>query len=172
LNGGIAQITKQEKILMQYMFHMEDIVVRYGVVLTGWTTDKFCNPSELSSSIQVLTTLCNMIKNGDCKWVKLMREEHKEHKAQWKADVASGEALARTCNPQADIGQKRKLTDDDEEEDEEPPNNDDLTEEIDGFTPGTTTSSTTTNSASSTTPVTAPATSSSITPSAAAMEPA
>ncbi|KAJ7087533.1 hypothetical protein B0H15DRAFT_949910 [Mycena belliarum] len=148
IRSGLAEITKREKIVMQYMFYTEDIVLRFGVVLIGWTAEKFCNPSELSSSVAVLTTLRDAIKSGACKWVKLTATELKERKAQWKADVASGKVLARSRNPRSDLGVKRPRPrqrdaaaasddnddDGDDEDDEEDQEDVDDAEEVDGVT--------------------------------------
>jgi hypothetical protein len=53
---------------MVYVNHKEDVVHRYGVELVGWTPEKFCNPSELTTSLPVLRKLLNAIKYGTCKF--------------------------------------------------------------------------------------------------------
>ncbi|KAJ6612564.1 hypothetical protein B0H10DRAFT_1952250 [Mycena sp. CBHHK59/15] len=87
---GLVAITKKEKIQMQYVHYREDIVLIQGIELIGWTADKFMSPSGLSSLLTVLTTLRDVLKNGDCKWVKLEPEDLKARKAEWRADVAAG----------------------------------------------------------------------------------
>ncbi|KAJ7506452.1 hypothetical protein B0H11DRAFT_1657605, partial [Mycena galericulata] len=93
---------------MDYTYHEESIVLKHGVELVGWTADRFVNPSELSSSLAVLTTLRDAIKNGDCKWVRLEPAERRARKVKWLADVAAGTVTARARNPRSDIGKKRK----------------------------------------------------------------
>ncbi|KAJ6464982.1 hypothetical protein C8R45DRAFT_755796, partial [Mycena sanguinolenta] len=60
---------------MAYVNYVEDIVLKYGIELIGWTPDKWCNPSELTTSLPVLRMLLNAIKNGDCKFQRLSSSE-------------------------------------------------------------------------------------------------
>jgi hypothetical protein len=76
---------------MQYTRYEEDIVLRYGIVLEGWTYDNFVNPSELSSSVQPLKALVDAIENGSCKFLKLTAVEKKEREAAYQAKITSGE---------------------------------------------------------------------------------
>ncbi|KAJ7690882.1 hypothetical protein B0H17DRAFT_1134149 [Mycena rosella] len=138
IRGGLAEITGREKITMQYMFYTEEIVLRYNVVLVGWTADKFCNPSELSSSILVLTTLRDAIKSGECKWVKVSAADMKIRRAEWKADVAAGKVLARSRNLRSDLGQKRPRPASEDNGDASSEDDDEEPEEIDGTTGATT----------------------------------
>jgi hypothetical protein len=56
---------------MQYVNYEEAIVQCYGVVIEGWTFDKFINLSELSTSIPPLKTLLDALNDGRCKFIKL-----------------------------------------------------------------------------------------------------
>ncbi|KAJ7623121.1 hypothetical protein DFH06DRAFT_965182, partial [Mycena polygramma] len=106
-NGNVVEITGKPDIRMDYVYNEESIVLKYGVQLIGWSCKRFVNPSELSSSVSVLTTVRDALRDGDCKWVKLTPTERKECKAQWKEDIAAGRVTARVRNPRSDIGKKR-----------------------------------------------------------------
>ncbi|KAJ6458481.1 hypothetical protein C8R45DRAFT_764000, partial [Mycena sanguinolenta] len=93
---------------MDYVYYTESIVLKYSVELVGWTCERFANPSELSSSLAVLSTLRDALKNEDCKWVKLNPVERKARQELWKADVAAGKLVARSRNTRSDFGKKRK----------------------------------------------------------------
>jgi hypothetical protein len=56
---------------MQYVNYEEAIVQCYGVLLKGWTFNRFVNPSELSTSLPPLQKLLNALNDGSCKIVKL-----------------------------------------------------------------------------------------------------
>ncbi|KAJ6447919.1 hypothetical protein C8R45DRAFT_1115608 [Mycena sanguinolenta] len=122
--AGLAQ-TVGWSLDMEYVHYEECIILRYGMMLIGWTTNKFANPSELSSSLTVLTTLCDALKNGECKWVKLSREEQCECQAKWNAGVADGTITPKSRKQRSDTAQSRKrkhadmdATDDDSDHDE------------------------------------------------------
>jgi hypothetical protein len=53
----VVEISGNPKAVMQYVNYEEDIVLHYGVVLEGWTHDKFVNPSKLSSTLPPLQKL-------------------------------------------------------------------------------------------------------------------
>ncbi|KAJ6485504.1 hypothetical protein DFH09DRAFT_1339785 [Mycena vulgaris] len=124
---GLVKITEKSDIRMDYKFYEESIVVKYGVDLQGWTAERFVSPSELSSSLAVLTTLRDALKDGKCEWVKLGKAAHKARITKWKADVASGEVVARSRATCSDCGKKRDATtmeEDDPDEGESPGNED------------------------------------------------
>jgi hypothetical protein len=49
-----VDITGNPKALMRYANYEEEIVIRYGIKLEGWTYENLKNPSELSSSLPPL----------------------------------------------------------------------------------------------------------------------
>lgn len=51
ISNMLVEITGNLKAVMQYVNYEESIVQRYGVVLEGWTFDRFVNPSELSTAL-------------------------------------------------------------------------------------------------------------------------
>lgn len=110
---------------MQYLYYEEDIVIKEGVDLIGWTQDRFVNPSELSSSVSVLTELRDVLKDGTCKWVKLTAVERKARKAAWVTAVAAGKVIQRVRSARSDIGKKRKRHELEGEEDEDEDDRDD-----------------------------------------------
>ncbi|KAJ6535302.1 hypothetical protein B0H10DRAFT_2246619 [Mycena sp. CBHHK59/15] len=65
----------------------ESIIVKYGVELIGWLLEHFINPSDLSSSLPILT---------------------QAPKAEWEADVAAGKVVERARALRCDTGKKRK----------------------------------------------------------------
>ncbi|KAJ6493855.1 hypothetical protein DFH09DRAFT_1104317 [Mycena vulgaris] len=124
---GLVKITEKSDIHMDYKFYEESIVVKYGVDLQGWTVKCFVSPSELSSSLPVLTTLLDALKDSKCEWVKLGKTVHKARITKWKADVASGEVVARLRATRSDCGKKRDaatMEEDDPDEGESPGNED------------------------------------------------
>ncbi|KAJ6631845.1 hypothetical protein B0H10DRAFT_2206257 [Mycena sp. CBHHK59/15] len=114
--SGLVEVSKKQ-LKMEYVHYREDIVVKHGLELIGWTADKFVSPSELSSSLHVLGKLWDTLKEGTCKWVKLSPAEHQARKDAWKADVADGKVVPKARNPRSDIGTKRKHSDNDNDAD-------------------------------------------------------
>ncbi|KAJ6605048.1 hypothetical protein B0H10DRAFT_1754172, partial [Mycena sp. CBHHK59/15] len=93
---------------MAYTNYEPDVVLKHGVELVGWTPDKFCSPSELTSSLPVLRKLLNALKSGDCKFVKLGASELKQRKLKYEADIAAGKITGKQRAARSDIGKKRK----------------------------------------------------------------
>jgi hypothetical protein len=109
--------------------HKEDVIFKYGVELVGWTPDKWCNPSELTTSLPVLRTLLNAIKDGTCKFVRIPPAELKARKAKYEQDLAAGLITGKQRKRRSDIGQKRKraAADDGEEDESDNEHNDGTT---------------------------------------------
>ncbi|KAJ7866903.1 hypothetical protein B0H13DRAFT_1476357, partial [Mycena leptocephala] len=104
--------------VMAYVYK-EDVIFKYGVELVGWTPDKWCNPSELTTSLPVLRKLLNALKDGTCKFVRIPPTELKARKAKYEQDLAAGLIAGKQRKPRCDIGRKRKRSAaDDSEEDE------------------------------------------------------
>ena len=76
---------------MHYKNYEEAIVQCYDIELIGWTYNKFINPSELSTAIEPLHKLLDVINNGNCKFVKLMKEEQQKWLDTYRAKVMAGE---------------------------------------------------------------------------------
>jgi hypothetical protein len=112
---------------MDYIYYRESIVLKYGIELIGWPLERFINPSDLSSSLPILTQVRDALKNGTCKWVKLSLADRKARKAAWDAFVAAGKVVERARAPRCDTGQKCKAaaieddTTDEELDDDNPP---------------------------------------------------
>jgi hypothetical protein len=105
--------------------HKEDVIFKYGVELVGWTPDKWCNPSELTTSLPVLRTLLNAIKDGSCKFVRIPPTELKARKAKYEQVLAAGLITGKQRKRRSDIGQKCKRTAADDGEEDESDNEDD-----------------------------------------------
>lgn len=93
---------------MQYTNYEADIVIKYGIELVGWTHDKFCNPSELSNSLEPLRTLLDALNNQMCKFVKLSPQDRRTREAKYQADVASGIIPGKQRKTRKDSGTTRK----------------------------------------------------------------
>lgn len=93
---------------MSYVWHEEDIVHRHGVELVGWPCDDFVNPSELSSSVAVLTRVRDALTGGECKWVKLQPDVLRARIKKYNADVAAGRIVPKERAQRSDKGRKRK----------------------------------------------------------------
>jgi hypothetical protein len=102
---------------MAYVNYEEHVVHRYGVELTEWTPDKWCSPSELTSSIPVLRTLLNALKAGECSWVKLDRAVLTQRKAAYDEAIAAGCITGVQRAPRCDIGKKHKHVVNDDNDD-------------------------------------------------------
>ncbi|KAJ6570736.1 hypothetical protein B0H10DRAFT_1964571 [Mycena sp. CBHHK59/15] len=63
LTQKLVEITGDKRAQMQYVWYEEDIVLKYGVILVGWTFPEIVNPSELSTSIPGLQELYDAIKD-------------------------------------------------------------------------------------------------------------
>ena len=108
---------------MQYLNYERDIVLRYGVVLEGWTHSLWANPSELSTSLEPLRQLVDALKSGSCKFVKLTREDWEKRRKEYYAKIDSGEIRSRERKKRSDAGKKRKARDMDDsssDDDDEP----------------------------------------------------
>ena len=66
-----VEITGNRKAVMQYVNYEVDIVQRYGIVLEGWTFNRFVNLSELSTALPPLQKLLDAINDGSCKFIRL-----------------------------------------------------------------------------------------------------
>ena len=95
---------------MQYANYEEAIVLKYGIEMVGWTHNKFCNPSELSNSLEPLRTLLEALSNQTCKFVRLSPAERRAREAKYRADVASGALQVKKRKTRKDVGFKRKAT--------------------------------------------------------------
>lgn len=93
---------------MQYVNYEEDVVHKYDIELVGWTPDKWCNPSDLTSSLATLRPLLNAIKDGSCKFVTIPPADLKVRRAKYDADIAAGRIRGKHRNQRSDVGQKRK----------------------------------------------------------------
>ncbi|KAJ7815527.1 hypothetical protein B0H14DRAFT_2603414 [Mycena olivaceomarginata] len=117
--SGLVAITGKDDIRMDYMYYEECIVLKYGVSLVGWTCERFVNPSDLSSSLVVLTTLRDALRDEKCKWVKLTPTERKARHDAWDTGVESGKVVRRSRATRSDINKKRKAVGEDPVEDED-----------------------------------------------------
>lgn len=92
---------------MQYTNYEEDIVLRYGILLEGWTHPKFNNPSNLSTSLPPLQKLLDALTSGTCHFIKLTPPQLATRKAEHAAKQASGEIPPRQRKTRKDAGKKR-----------------------------------------------------------------
>ncbi len=99
---------------MQYANYEEAIVLKYGIEMVGWTHEKFCNPSELSNSLEPLRTLLEALNTQTCKFARLSPAERRAREAKYKADVASGAIQVKKRKTRKDVGSKRKATEGDD----------------------------------------------------------
>ncbi len=104
----VVSISGNPKATMQYTNYEVDIVIKYGIELVGWTHDKFCNPSELSNSLEPLRTLLDALNNQTCKFVKLSPQDRRAREAKYQADVASGSIPGKQRKTRKDSGTTRK----------------------------------------------------------------
>jgi hypothetical protein len=117
----VVDITGNPNAQMAYVNYEEDIVHKYSVEMVGWTPDKWCNPSDLSSSLPLLRTLLNAIKADTCTFVRIAPAALRARKEKYDADIAAGRITGKQRNRRSDIGKKRKraAADDGEGDDDE-----------------------------------------------------
>ncbi|KAJ6555542.1 hypothetical protein B0H10DRAFT_2241314 [Mycena sp. CBHHK59/15] len=75
---------------MSYKWFDEDITMKYGLVLKGWTAPRFVQPSELSTSLPALQTLLNVLKSRECHFEKLLPDALKAWKKKFREDIDAG----------------------------------------------------------------------------------
>jgi hypothetical protein len=93
---------------MQYVHYEEEIVLKRGVKLVGWTYDNIANPSTLSSAVQPLRNLRDAIKQGQCHFVRLSPQEVNKLKAAYQEKVRQGQVVPRQRKPRKDKGVRRR----------------------------------------------------------------
>ncbi|KAJ7482798.1 hypothetical protein B0H11DRAFT_2193174 [Mycena galericulata] len=108
ISEKLITITGDANAQMQYVWYEEDIVLKYGIILVGWTFPEIVNPSELSTSLPGLQELYDAIKNDTCKFEKLSSEAKKARRAKWAADVEAGRMERKHRETRSDKGVKRK----------------------------------------------------------------
>ena len=97
---------------MQYVHYEEEIVLKRGVKLVGWTYDKIINPSSLSSAVQPLCNLHDALKQGQCCFMPLSPQELNKLKVAYQERVRQGQVVPHQCKPHKDKGvQRRKAMD-------------------------------------------------------------
>jgi hypothetical protein len=96
-----AKITGNPKVKMSYVNFHDDIIERYHINIVGWLpTLRFVNTSSMSDSLPPLQGLCNALKNGTCKFVRLSAVEVKAQRAQIEKDRATGKVPPRKTRKQ------------------------------------------------------------------------
>ncbi|KAJ7189797.1 hypothetical protein GGX14DRAFT_408549 [Mycena pura] len=136
LQKSLADTSQVPDARMAYTWHEEDVVQQYGVVLEGWTPDRFVDPSDLSTSLAILCTLLEALWARDCTFRKLGPTEAAERRKKWEEEVEAGLVTAKHRAPCCDAGipRKRARNERDEENDENvPPHPDDVPDD-DGWT--------------------------------------
>ena len=95
---------------MQYIRYEEDIVLKKGVELVGWTYEKIINPSSLSSAVQPLRNLRDAIKDKRCRFVRLSAQELSARVAAYQEKVNQGQVIPRQRKTRKDKGIRRHKT--------------------------------------------------------------
>ncbi|KAJ7801970.1 hypothetical protein B0H14DRAFT_2614847 [Mycena olivaceomarginata] len=108
MDEKLVAITGDPNARMAYVNYEEDVVFKYGVEFIGWTPDKWCNPSNLTSSLPVLRTLVNAIKNDQAKFVRLTPKQLKARREKYDEDIAAGRITGKQRNPRSDRDKKCK----------------------------------------------------------------
>jgi hypothetical protein len=104
----IVTITGNPNAVMQYIKYEKDIVLKYGVILEGWTHPVWANPSDLSTSLPPLQALAHAIQIGACKFRTLTHQELAERQVEYARKVDSGEIQEQMRKTRSDKGLKRK----------------------------------------------------------------
>ncbi|KAJ7241549.1 hypothetical protein C8J57DRAFT_1526695 [Mycena rebaudengoi] len=107
VSKNLVEVSKVPNATMAYMWHEEDVVQKYNVVLEGWK-GRFVNPSELSTSLLALRALVDALKDGTCTFRRLLPAEAQARKTAWEAEVAAGRTIAKSRAQRSDTGVPRK----------------------------------------------------------------
>ncbi|KAH9831717.1 uncharacterized protein C8Q71DRAFT_861410 [Rhodofomes roseus] len=91
----IADLTGNPKVRMNYVNFERDFVVKFGIDVTGWTFDKFINPSEMSTSLPPLQKLISALKDGSCRFHRLAEPERSRREEAYNRKVLAGEVEPR-----------------------------------------------------------------------------
>jgi len=102
-----VEITSNPEAVMHWTHFEEDVVLRYGIDLVGYTYEKLQNPSEMSTSLAPLRALLTALETGACKFVKLSSEERKRREDALSMKLISGEIQPRKRKQRSDAGGKR-----------------------------------------------------------------
>ncbi|PPQ82115.1 hypothetical protein CVT25_014277 [Psilocybe cyanescens] len=106
--SNLEEITGNPHTVMHYLCFEEDIVLRYGIDLVGYTYKKLMNPSDLSTSLPLLKALLDALENGTCKFVKLSAQELKKRQDAYNTKLISGEIEPHKRKRRSDAGVKQK----------------------------------------------------------------
>lgn len=108
IHEGLREITGNDTVGMQYENYDEQIVLRYGVILEGWTAPRWANPSSLSNSVDMLKTLRDALLDGSCYWRKLSQDELKTRREGHMEGLRDGSLREKPRKIRSDVGQSRK----------------------------------------------------------------
>jgi hypothetical protein len=101
---------------MNYANYDTAIVERYKVKLTGWTYEKFVNPSHIGTMAEICK-LRDALKSGTCHWVRLNAEQALAHSNALQERRTNGETIGRPRRQRSDKGKSRKRKDVSDSED-------------------------------------------------------
>ncbi|KAJ3795319.1 hypothetical protein GGU11DRAFT_758426 [Lentinula aff. detonsa] len=106
---GLRNITKNDKVGMEYEHYEVLLVKEYGVQLTGWPDNVPLTSAHNLHSANVIT-LYQAIKTKQCKWMKLGGRELHRVRKDIEAHIKSGDLLV----PERNQGKKRRAVTDTE----------------------------------------------------------
>ncbi|TFY52520.1 hypothetical protein EVJ58_g9971 [Rhodofomes roseus] len=91
----LVDLTGNKHVRMNYVNFERDFIVKFGINVTGWTFDKFINPSEMSTSLPPLQKLLSALKDGSCRFYRLPEPERVRREEEFNRKVLSGEIAPR-----------------------------------------------------------------------------
>ncbi|KAJ3748992.1 hypothetical protein DFH05DRAFT_1520590 [Lentinula detonsa] len=106
---GLRNITRNDKVGMEYEHYEVLLVKEYGVQLTGWPDNVPLTSAHNLHSANVIT-LYQAIKTKQCKWMKLGGRELHRVRKDIEARIKSGDLLV----PERNRGKKRRAVTDTE----------------------------------------------------------
>src|ERR1700722_5299006 len=104
---------------MNYDNYDMAIVERYKVKLTGWTHEKFANPSHIGTMAGICK-LRDALRSGTCHWVRLDAEQIQAHSYALQERRRNGEIIGCPRRQRSDKGKVRKRKDISDIEDPSP----------------------------------------------------
>ncbi|KAJ8455914.1 hypothetical protein ONZ51_g12300 [Trametes cubensis] len=102
----LCAITGNPNAVMNYTNHEQEIVLRYGVELVGWTHSQFTNPSAISTSLPPLRSLLAALESGVCHFRRIPPTELAARQQAYDLKVMTGVVALR--KQRSDAGKPRK----------------------------------------------------------------
>ncbi|KAG6819850.1 hypothetical protein H0H93_007994 [Arthromyces matolae] len=117
------KIVGNQNVVMHYEKYDVNVVERHSVIIRGWPVGlQFRSPAKITT-MEDARMLRDALVSGECKWVKLTRQQRDDHMKERHEKLASGETAPKQRKKRADAGiprgpQKRRQREEDDGEEQ------------------------------------------------------